>query len=322
MAAFYVVLGCGAVLPAPAAPRAVAGRAAGCVVRSGAGAGKSAGEGGAIPIARPSAMGRPLACSFVAVGHGIACIVELPDGRTILYDCGKLGSPLGAVRPTSAVLWSRGIHHLDAIVISHADADHFSGVPELLDRFSVNAIYVSPVMFEHPQPAVEELVAAIEQAGVPLKPIHAGDRLRGAEGVRLEVLHPPRKGVIGSDNANSILLLIEYAGRRVLLTGDLESPGLDDVLAEEPLDCDVGPGPAPRQPAERPDGLRPVEHAGARRHQRRPERGGHSRHRIGQGLLPRPRGRGLSHGRRRLRARRASSQRRERHDVPAASVGR
>jgi competence protein ComEC len=35
------------------------------------------------------------------------------------------------------------------------------------------------------------------------------------------------------------VLLLEYAGRRVLLTGDLESPGLDDVLAEEPIDADV-----------------------------------------------------------------------------------
>jgi competence protein ComEC len=35
------------------------------------------------------------------------------------------------------------------------------------------------------------------------------------------------------------VLLIEYSGRRILLTGDLEPPGLDDVLAEEPIDCDV-----------------------------------------------------------------------------------
>lgn len=186
---------------------------------------------------------RPLACTFVAVGHGIACVIELPDGRTILYDAGKLGSPLGAVRPVSAVLWSRGIQHLDAIVISHADSDHFSGVPDLLDRFLVGAIYVSPVMFERPQPAVAELAAVIERSGVPLRVIHAGDRLgdhfRSGGDLRLEVLHPPRKGILGSDNANSILLLVEYAGRRLLLTGDLESPGLDDVLAEEPLDCDV-----------------------------------------------------------------------------------
>ena len=187
---------------------------------------------------RVSSDDRPLACTFVSVGHGVSCLVELPDGQTILYDAGKLGSPLGAVRPASSVLWSRGLRHLDAVVISHGDSDHFNAVPELLDRFSIGAIYVSPVMFERPQPAVEELRIAIERSRVPLKTIHAGQRL-DTGGVRIEVLHPPRKGVIGSDNANSILLLLEHAGRRVLLTGDLESPGLEDVCAEDPLDCDI-----------------------------------------------------------------------------------
>ena len=143
------------------------------------------------------------------------------------------------MRPVSSVLWSRGITHLDAVLISHADSDHFNALPELLDRFSIGTIYVSPMMFETPQPAVEELRTAIERSGVPLRLIHAGDRLTSSPGVLLEVLHPPRKGVFGSDNANSLVLRLEYAGRRVLLTGDLEPPGLEDVLAEEPLDCDA-----------------------------------------------------------------------------------
>ena len=32
---------------------------------------------------------------------------------------------------------------------------------------------------------------------------------------------------------------IEYQGKRVLLPGDLERPGLNDLLAEEPWHCDV-----------------------------------------------------------------------------------
>lgn len=243
VAAFYVVLGLFAAFPAvrprrlwlwalPAVWFAVA-----LVLASPAG--RTGFESELRRVGAAAKQEPPLACSFVAVGHGIACLIELPDGRTILYDAGKLGSPLGAARSVSAVLWSRGIRHLDAVVISHADADHFSGVPELLGRFSVGVIYVSPVMFDQPQPAVAALTQAIERSGVPLRTIQAGDRLGNSPDVRLEVLHPPRKGVIGSDNANSILLLVQYAGRRLLLTGDLESPGLDDVLAEEPLDCDV-----------------------------------------------------------------------------------
>src|SRR5262245_39955301 len=50
---------------------------------------------------------------------------------------------------------------------------------------------------------------------------------------------PDRVNKIGCDNANSVTLGVEYAGRRVLLPGDLESPGLDDVMSESPYDCDV-----------------------------------------------------------------------------------
>jgi competence protein ComEC len=184
---------------------------------------------------------RPLRCTFVAVGHGTCVLVETPEGKNILYDAGKLGSPVGAVRPISAVLWSRGIRHLDGIIISHADSDHFNGVPELLQRFSVGVIYVSTRMFDDQdrQPAVRELHAAIERSRVPLRTLSASDKLRVEDCVHVEVLHPTERGVIGSDNANSLVLLIEFEGRKLLLPGDLESPGLEDLLAELPIDCDI-----------------------------------------------------------------------------------
>src|SRR6187402_1839882 len=43
----------------------------------------------------------------------------------------------------------------------------------------------------------------------------------------------------GRDNANSLTLAVEYGGLRILLPGDLESPGLEDLMAEEPYDCDI-----------------------------------------------------------------------------------
>ena len=99
--------------------------------------------------------------------------------------------------------------------------------------------------------------------------VRAGDRLRAGQGCAVEVLHPPRYGVLGSDNANSIVLAVDYQGREVLLPGDLESPGLDDVLAEEPRHCDVLIGPAPRQPPEQRAGLGKMVYAGLGGRQRR-----------------------------------------------------
>lgn len=183
----------------------------------------------------------PLDVTFVAVGHGAAILVELPDGRNILYDCGRLGSPLSGARPIAAVLWSRGITHLDAVVVSHADSDHYNALPELLERFSVGVVYVSTVMWNDPAPGVVKLREAIDAGHIPIKELLAGDQLRLGEAsqTKLEVLHPPYGGIFGNDNANSIVLKIDHAGRRVLLTGDLEARGLADLLAEPALDCDV-----------------------------------------------------------------------------------
>jgi competence protein ComEC len=186
---------------------------------------------------------RSLRCTFIAVGQGSAVLLELPDGKALLYDAGRMGSPTAAVRAISSTLWARGRSHIDAIVISHADADHFNAIPEILKRFSVGAVYVSPLMLEDETPTIEILFAAIREAKVPIRTLSRGDRLTAA-GTTLTVLHPTAAGIEethhGSlDNANSIVLSIEHTGRRILLTGDLESAGLEALLAERPLDCDV-----------------------------------------------------------------------------------
>ena len=187
----------------------------------------------------------------------------------MLYDAGQFGAPSAGVRTISEFLWHRGYTRLDAVVLSHPDMDHFNALPGLLEKFSVGEVCVSPVMFEKDNHAVKVLHSAIEEHGVPVHEVRAGDRLRAGQGCAVEVLHPPRHGVLGSDNANSIVLAVDYQGREVLLPGDLESPGLDDVLAEEPRHCDVLL--APHHGSRQSNVPAPGEmvYAGLRGHQRR-----------------------------------------------------
>jgi competence protein ComEC len=198
---------------------------------------------GLMPFMARGWVSRGFECTVVAVGHGECVVLQAPGGQTLLYDAGAIGSPEFATQSIACFLWSRGIMHIDGIVLSHADTDHYNAVPGLLERFRVGTIYVSPVMFRGASDANDAgpkfLLDAIHRAGVPIREIWSGDRLHVGPDVTIQVLHPPRRGVIGTDNANSVTLGVEYAGRRVLLPGDLESPGIDDVMAEMPYDCDV-----------------------------------------------------------------------------------
>jgi competence protein ComEC len=179
-----------------------------------------------------------LTCGFVSVGHGCAVVLELPDGQVWLYDAGRLGSPRAGARSIEAYLRSRRISQIDAIILSHADIDHYNAVPELLEKFDVRAVYVSPQMFRVDIPPLRALQQALNRVGVEVDTLSGGDELVAGE-CRARVLHPPHAGVSGSDNANSIVLAVEYAGRRVLLTGDLEPPGVENLLGKPSLDCDI-----------------------------------------------------------------------------------
>jgi competence protein ComEC len=187
--------------------------------------------------------GKNLDCTFVSVGHGCAEVLELPSGGVILSDAGRLGSPSFGAREIAGYLWSRGVTHLDAIVLSHNDTDHFNAVPDLLERFSCGAIYVSPVMFNRDTSALAALQTAVERHHVVMLKTSAGDRLATGDATTIRILHPPAEGMGGSENADSIVLAIEFAGRRILLTGDLASPGLDAVVAqhEPPFDVSMVP---------------------------------------------------------------------------------
>ena len=196
-----------------------------------------------------------LECTFLSVGHGTSVVLELPSGETVLYDAGQLSSPRTGARTVAAFLWSRGITHVDAVVLSHADADHYNILPGLLERFGVGAIYVSPVMFQKEGRALEALAEAIDRRGVPLHEICSGDALPIRGGCTIEAIHPQRDGMLGSDNADSLTLAVEYLGRRILLPGDLEHSGINDLLAREPWDCDVLMAPHHGSPRSSPPGL-------------------------------------------------------------------
>jgi competence protein ComEC len=179
-----------------------------------------------------------------AMGHGCGIVFTTPAGRTLVFDAGRLGAPAAASRSLAAVLWSERTRTIDHLVISHADVDHFNAVPELLERFVVREAVVTEPLLASPAPAARELVAALRDRHIPTRIVQAGDSFAVDPQCRVRVLHPAagaagEAGVDGSDNEQSLVMAVEAAGRRWLLTGDLEGRAIDRFVAADPDRCDV-----------------------------------------------------------------------------------
>ncbi len=167
---------------------------------------------------------------FLSVGHGLAVLIRTPDGRAFLYDCGRLGDPSVGRRIVAPALWARGVGRIDAVFLSHADQDHYDGLIDLLDRFPIGVVRITPHFGGDANPAANDLLTRIESHGIPIRPVTAPASWNSG-GVSFAVRHPPAGwDPQASDNARSIVLDVAYAGRHILLTGDLELSGLDELV--------------------------------------------------------------------------------------------
>jgi competence protein ComEC len=183
-----------------------------------------------------------LRVTVLAVGHGCCVVIETPDGRTILYDAGSATGPETMSRVVAPLLWHRGIARIDELFLSHADSDHFNGLPELLKRFPIGRITHTPSFPDKSTPGVELALATIDAHRVPRREASAGDRFEAGQ-VTLEVIHPPPQGPPGIENVRSMVLLIRCAGHSILLTGDLEAEGQAMIRQHpiEPVDVLLAP---------------------------------------------------------------------------------
>jgi|GEM_PF-403432 len=172
------------------------------------------------------------------VGHGSAVIIRLPDGRAWLYDAGRLGDQQQVFKTVSQALWQLRIARLDGIILSHADADHYSGMQGIVRRFVVDQFAAGPRQWEHSSPAIQALYQLLLKREIPCVQWSRGTRFQLGE-VSLQILHPAEHQFVGSDNARSVCILIEFAGRKILLPGDLESPGMEEITTLTKPESDV-----------------------------------------------------------------------------------
>jgi competence protein ComEC len=174
--------------------------------------------------------------TFLAVGNGNCDLLELPNGRVILYDAGSSLSHVRAAETAIApALWSRGINRVDAVFFSHPHFDHFKDILPLVERFGVRQVFVPPTFMRQRLKSDNMVIEALLERGVRVEFFGAGDRLAGTGDVDIRAVWPRGpKSQTRAINDGSLALVVTAAGRRILLAGDLEPAGQAALLEAEP----------------------------------------------------------------------------------------
>ena len=175
---------------------------------------------------------------MIDVGDG-TCILVRNRRSAVLFDAGSNGRPEVDVRTIVPALRRVGVRRLDAIVVSHANTDHFQAVPGIVESMAVDLVVVGePLLLASrsgDRPDLAEWLRRLERSEVEIRSVGRGDRGDWA-GLDWTVLHPRRGETNRTVNDGSLVLRVEVpdsAGGSLLLCGDIQDEGIARLLSRE-----------------------------------------------------------------------------------------
>jgi len=192
---------------------------------------------GAVPV-QVAAPGWPPAGALAVVcdvGQGDAVVVSVSTGSAVVVDAGP--DPNGVDR----CLRDLGVEQVPLLLITHFHIDHAGGVAGVFDGRRVGQVATTGL----PEPVEGRTRVLLAAAGAraPVSVVEPGWSWTAGP-VRLTVLGPVHRltGTNSDPNNNSLVVLVQVAGVRLLLAGDAqveEQADLVAALGPEQLRADV-----------------------------------------------------------------------------------
>jgi competence protein ComEC len=165
----------------------------------------------------------------------------LPNGHTVLFDCGSSTLSDDLHQCLAPFLRHEGRSHVDAIYLSHGDYDHISAAAGAAAEYDVHDVFISPNFRVHARESAtaEGLLETLKSFGHPAQDIWVGTHVDLGDGASLDVLFPPEKSELNSNNS-ALVIKISYAGRSILFPADIQVPA-ERALLQNPagLNSDV-----------------------------------------------------------------------------------
>lgn len=162
----------------------------------------------------------PPMVAFLDVGQGDCIFIRSPSGETWLVDGGSSDVSLVGKYRIQPFLQYYGESRVDYACVSHGDADHYSGIQELLEASAIRHLVLTEASREND--ACKELAALAKEKHIAVIDVESGDRWQTG-GWQFECLYPAAEMTDCATNDQSMVLRLEAADRVFLFTGDISS---------------------------------------------------------------------------------------------------
>lgn len=158
------------------------------------------------------------------VGQGEAIFITTPTKGQVLIDGGP-GKAVLECLTRNMPFWDRTI---DLVILTHPHADHYSGLLDVVDRYSLKGFYTQDVKSD--SEGFKLLEAKLANKNLSAKYLKKGDSFKDKSGTEFKVLWPMRSSLEESNhtssyidlNESSIIAILTYGNFSALLTGDAE----------------------------------------------------------------------------------------------------
>lgn len=195
---------------------------------------------------------------FVDVGQGDACIVELPDGKKMIIDGGEKDAKdalLGYIDENITDKDGNKITYFDYAILTHTDSDHCGSLDDVLNKYPAKNFYRPNVKCNYKDyvdpdaslltsdcvskgtAAYKDVIAAASKGknkfgdeykvyinSFELDPI-VPDAKPGDDGYYSLSFYGPNSNNYKDWNNYSPIMILEYEGIKIALTGDCEKEG-------------------------------------------------------------------------------------------------
>jgi len=168
--------------------------------------------------------------TFIDVGQGDAILIQTPNHQNILVDGGPDPQKINLELSKKLPFWNRTI---DLMVSTQPQADHVTGLVEVLQRYEVKRVFEPGVSYN--SSIYHEWLKLVENKEIRHEIARAGQEIDLGNGIKMEVLNPQARlfeGTTSDVDNNGMVLRLNWGEVSFLFTADIRQEAEFELIKQ------------------------------------------------------------------------------------------